>query len=399
MTRWAIVVLGLLTTAAAAWGETIRFDDPLAQRQYYVGQLRFNEAWNALYQRPTLGAVTVAVLDSGFETGHVDLGANLVAGMNMVDGGGDIGPVNPHGTATSGLPGARSGNGLGISQAAWTAQVLPLRVSNRRDGAAYLSDLASGIRHAADQGARVINVSYGGVQTGILERAARYAYKRGSVTFMAAGNDGQDHNWANHPHLVAVAAVDENSERAVFSSRGKFVDFAAPGVDVTTLNVGGGYADWSGTSFASPLASSVAALVLMANPDLSPAQVLRILKRTAVDLGEAGRDREYGQGLLDAAAAVALALQTPGKWKPRGTPTPDRNSTDVWRDYRGLIVAEGELVQPQGWLAGYSGGEPASDVPEPGAGLLLLIAAGLALGRPRRRHPRTTDPRHVHRPA
>ena len=393
-----ILLAGLCRPADAA---TIQFDDPLAPRQYYHDEMNFPEAWARIYSLERRGDITVAVLDSGFQTSHPDLQGNLLPGLNIVNGSRNVEPVHPHGTGTSGIMGAQSGNDRGISQSAWTADVMPIRISNRPDGAAYLNDIANAIRFAADHGARVINISYGGVDSKEVAKAAKYAYKQGAVVFMAAGNSGFRTNWRNSKYIVAVGSVDENLDHSWFSTYGKFVDFVAPGEDITTLYTDDGYAEWSGTSFSSPIAASVASLVLTANPELTPNQVLKILKKTAIDVSDSGQSdaenrREYGYGLLDAQAAVELALQTKGKlaskYRKMGFDPYMETDWSAWAslstgsDVLSLVGPDdlGELMVPQGFETGFTP-ISVSAVPEVGTGSAMMgMFMLLALSRKRR---------------
>ena len=292
----AIAAVCASATTAAAGGLT--FNDPLLGQQWYLEQLNLPAAWEAVDALPQRGQITVGVLDSGFETAHSDF-SNLLLGdaINIVDYSANLAPVHPHGTGTAGLPGAQSGNALGISQAAWTADVLPIKVSNRSDGAAYLSDLADAVAYAVDHRARVIDISYGGINTSIMEQAARYAHERGALVFMAAGNSGRlENSWNNSPYIVAVGATDQNDNRASFSTYGSFVDFGAPGVSITSLYTDDSFASWNGTSFASPLAASVAAVIWTANPLLSNEQVFDIMTQsTNIQLPVAERDELFSQ--------------------------------------------------------------------------------------------------------
>ena len=389
MLRWGIAAACLVAATAGSVNAAIEFNDPLANQQVYHDQLRFGEAWETIVGQPRRGQVTVAVLDSGFQIDHPDLKVNLVAGINIVDSSLNISPVHPHGTGTSGIPGAGSGNLTGISQTALTANVMPIRITNRPDGAAYINDMARAIRYAADNGARVINISYGGVSNKTIAKAARYAYRRGALTFMAAGNSGTRTKWRNYRHLIAVGSIDQNNVLSEFSTHGRFVDFVAPGEAVTTLYTEDGYEAWSGTSFSSPIAASVGALILTANPELSPSQVLRIMKKTAIDLGKKRRDKEYGYGLPDAEAAVELALLTKGRYRRRYKRMGfDPYVDNVWGDFSGLTdesVLEltsglsSALALPQGFLDTAS--IATRPVPEPGTFILMLLGAALLLGR------------------
>ncbi|MAE65714.1 MAG: hypothetical protein CMJ18_15705 [Phycisphaeraceae bacterium] len=394
--RIALLCLVVVALPSVADGDLLRFDDPLASQQYHHDQMRFGEAWGTIHGLERRGQVTVAVLDSGFETDHDDLGNNLMRGINIIDGSSDVSPVHPHGTGTSGIPGAISGNASGVSQAALTARVLPVRISDRSDGAAYISDIAQAIRFAADAGARIINISYGGVGNRTVAKAARYAYRKGALVFMAAGNSGLRTRWRNYRHIVAVGSIGSDNVRSNFSTYGRFVDFVAPGEQITTLYTDDDYADWDGTSFSSPIVASVASLVLAANLELSPAQVLRILRKTATRLARTrrgrikrGRDKEYGYGLPDAQAAVEMALATRGRYgrklRRRGI---DPYVENDWSPYAGIVsttaarASASALVRPQGILRSTISARPA---PEPGTLMLMLLALVALALRPRRR--------------
>ncbi len=411
-----LAVLGLTGTAR---GAGLQFNDPLTNNQWYLAQLHFNEAWSTISNLQQRGDVTVAVIDSGFQTDHGDLGNNLNGGINIVDNSGNLSPVHPHGTATAGLPGSISGNNFGISQSALFANVMPIRVSNRNDGGAYISDIAKAIKYAADNGARVINISYSGVDHPALENAAAYAWSKGSVVFMAAGNDGLKHNeWANHRHLIAVGASTVTGQLAGFSTKGKFVDLVAPGQGITTLYTDDQFATWSGTSFSSPIAASIAALMLTANPDLSPDQVDVLLRATAIDPASAVKSNRadtrekmrrvknparrqalrrkvqrltakvtsigeaWGAGRIDALAAVEAALRVEGAWSSGGDGNYVPNNPG---DYSGLVAGLSDtLVLPQGFLDGVGLGTAA--IPEPGT--IMLVLGGLTLLARKPRRPR-----------
>lgn len=380
MLRRLLAVLAFLVACSAANAATVSFNDPGERQQWYLDALNFGEAWAQILELPERGRITVAVVDSGFDTEHIDLQRNLAVGrgINIVNGSSNLDPVNPHGTGTIGLLAATSGNGEGIAQAAWTATAIPVRVSNRPDGAAYTTDLANGIRYAADQGARVINVSYSGVHLAALQRAALYAQSKGAVVFMAAGNDGLNHaRWRNHKQLVAVGSTDQDGGVSYFSSRGSFVDLVAPGRNILSLTTRDRTYNWSGTSFASPIAASVASLMLTANPELSPWQVRAILARTATDLGKRGVDDESGFGLINAEAAVAAAIATRGKYTEEVAGRAIKIVANNLDSHAGL-----RLVSQ---LQGIDESSAQVAVPEPGALFMFTTGVVLLHGRPSRR--------------
>jgi thermitase len=379
MIRRALAVLVFILTCSSATAATVSFNDPEQSKQWYLDALNFGEAWAQIVDLPTRGKIYVAAVDSGFDIGHNDMQRNLAVsrGINIVNGSSNLGPINPHGTGTIGLLAATSGNREGITQAAWTAKAIPVRVTNRKDGAAYTTDLANGIRYAADQGARVINVSYSGVHLGALQKAARYAQTKGAVVFMAAGNDGKKHGrWKNHKQLIAVGSTDRDGSVSSFSSRGIFVDLVAPGRDILSLNTNDRTRSWSGTSFSSPIAASVASLMLTANPLLSPWQVRKLLAITATDIGPSGVDIASGYGLINAEAAVAAAIATEGKYTGSIDGTEISIVSNNLGSYSGI-----RLVNQLDIIA--SPNEQAA-VPTPGT-IAIVLCGGIAVfGRPKR---------------
>jgi hypothetical protein len=173
---------------------------------------------------------------------------------------------------------------------------------------AYYSTIASGLTYAADNGARVANVSYSGVAgSSAIMSAAKYMKSKGGLVFVSAGNNNVDENITSDGSMVVVSATTTGDTKASFSSWGNFVTLSAPGTGIMTTDKSGGYSTWQGTSFSSPLSAGVAALIMSARPDLSSAQVESLLYSTAVDLGAAGRDPVFGYGRVNAAAAVRAA--------------------------------------------------------------------------------------------
>ncbi len=388
-TWWlCVAMIGATIVAGACGAAPIAFNDPLAANQWYLNHMNFGEAWSQVRDLRRRGVVKAAVIDSGFDRRHEDLNGRLLRGINIVEFSQRLGPVHPHGTGTIGPLAARQGNGKGISNAAWVPRVMPIRITNRRDGLAYVSDMARAIRFAANRGVRVINISYSGVHLRAIGRAARYAAKQGAVVFMAAGNDGWYHpGWRNFKWVVAVGSVDSSGDLSYFSSRGDFVDFVAPGEDFKSLLPYDRYADWDGTSFASPIAASVATLMLAANPRLSPGQILAILRRSAIDLDTPGHDPNTGHGLIDAAEAVRQAIEVKGIWrKARGKRL--RRIRNSWKNIRGLIESD---EQSLGGTLALSPVLPVNGsfrvIPEPGSAAVALTATLLILPRRPRRRP------------
>ena len=281
-------------------------NDPYYTKAWHLPKINAPTAWD----QASGSGVTVAILDTGVDATHPDLLGRVVSGWNAVDRGYDTTDINGHGTHVAGVVAASTNNGVGVASIAWSANLMPIRVSNSSDGYAYYSDIATGLTWAADHGARVANISYDATSSSSISSAAQYMNSKGSVVAVAAGNSGSDLGYANNPYMISVSATTSSDLKASWSSFGRYVDVSAPGAGIWTTSRGGGYGSVSGTSFASPATAAVLALIESANSTLAPAQVEDILESSAVDLGTAGYDTYYGAGRIDAAAAVRAALTT-----------------------------------------------------------------------------------------
>ncbi len=280
-------------------------NDPKYASQWHLPLMKAPAAWDY-----TLGdGVVAAVLDTGVDGTHPDFVGKLVPGWNMYDNNADTSDVYGHGTNVAGVIGAAANNAVGVASLAWNTKIMPVRIS-QPDGYAYYSTIASGLTWAADHGARVANISYMVTGSSTVTSAANYFRQKGGLVFASAGNTGAFESTPENPAIISVSATTSTDTKASWSSYGNFVDVAAPGSGILTTARGGDYASVSGTSFSSPAAAAVGALLFSLNPSLSPDQVERLLEETAVDLGTAGWDTFYGHGRVDAQAAVLAALET-----------------------------------------------------------------------------------------
>lgn len=283
-------------------------NDPYFASEYHLTKIGATTAWNT-----TQGAgVTIAILDSGVDTGHPDLAGNMLAGYNFVDNNTNVADVCGHGTAVAGSAAAVSNNGQGVAGVAGQSKILPVRVATPDASGgctAYVSTIVSGITYAADRGARIVNVSYGPlVNSAAIQNAASYLKSKGGLLFVSAGNSGADLATTPTSTMVVVSATDSGDSRTSWSNYGAAVTLAAPGAGIWTTSRGSSYGTWNGTSFSAPVAAGVGALVMAANPALDNQTVENILYSTATDLGAAGRDANFGYGRVDAAAAVKAAV-------------------------------------------------------------------------------------------
>ncbi|MEZ5919441.1 MAG: Ig-like domain-containing protein [Alphaproteobacteria bacterium] len=141
-----------------------------------------------------------------------------------------------------------------------------------------------------------------------MNNATGYLRSKGGVAINSAGNTGAEQFYSDMPNLITVSATDESDQRTSWSSFGNYVDVSAPGINIITTWGPSSYGNTWGTSLSAPLVAGVAALVLAANPALTPDDVETILETSAVDLGNPGWDKYYGHGRVDAAAAVQMAV-------------------------------------------------------------------------------------------
>ena len=320
--------------------------DPLAPKQWHLEQDRATTFWPEF---PALAGPKVAVIDSGLDGGHPEF-AGRIAGARSFVGGNPLTDQQGHGTFVSGLIAAQTNNGVGISGMAFGSQLLVAKVV-RPSRQVSLEAEADAIRWAVDNGARVINLSLGGLRDprdptrdtySPLEAAAiRYAYTRGVVVVAAVGNGDQAPTtpWpyasypAALPHVIGVGALSRDGAVPAFSNRDPiYNDLTAPGEELVStfprqltapraacdeqgysLCGPDEYRTAEGTSFAAPQVTAAAALLLSVRPLLRPDQVAHLLTRSAADLTASNgcrqcpplRDSYSGWGRLDVERALA----------------------------------------------------------------------------------------------
>ncbi len=277
-------------------------NDPYFGSQWHLSNIEAPLAWAS-----TQGAgIKIAILDTGVDGTHPDLAGRMLPGYNFYDNNTNTSDVYGHGTAVAGSAAATVNNGAGVASVAGQASIIPVRIS-APDGYAYWSTIAQGLTWAADNGADVANISYAVTGSAAVQSAANYMRGKGGLVVVSAGNSGVLESVAPTNAMITVSATDSGNQRASWSSYGGYVTISAPGVGIYTTNRGGGYGAWSGTSFSSPVTAGVVGLMMAVNRLLAPADVEGLLYKTALDLGAAGRDIEYGWGRVNAAAAVQAA--------------------------------------------------------------------------------------------
>ncbi len=384
--------------------------DPYTSGQYALARVQAFGAWE--YETGYSSRVTVAFIDTGIDGTHPDLSSKLAGTSRHIDPDtlavSDNQPPTPacnHATRGAGIAAASSDNALGMAGISWGAGLLSLKVFNNSDCTSVCADNAGtnscstsefAIAAALDDviplqgtagiGKVIVNISLGslGSCSTALQASVDSAVNAGLLIFAAAGNEaiGYIDSPANCAGVKAVAATDESDYIAAFSNSDSTMTYkgiAAPGVALLTADLNGGYASASGTSFASPMAAGLAALVWSAKPSYTPAQVFDVMKNSADDLGAAGPDRDYGWGRINALKALRLAStgskDSAVSRKASAYPNPFRPKTQALvtftvpdSDLAGgaevkVYTSEGELVKKldsMAWDGRNSAGEPAA---------------------------------------
>ena len=306
LTSLAICSVSLVASCLAIAPPVHAAADPLLAQQWGLFAIGADRVWTT-----TTGQdVIVAVVDSGSGP-HPDLAENLLPGRSIIgtvesQDGRDI-DASGHGTHVAGIIAAVANNGIGGSGVAPNAKILPIQVLDQA-GQGDARDVAAGVRFAADNGARVINLSLGGAtESSSLTQAITYANDKGVLVVAAAGNGGaaDKPKWpASLDLTLAVTAVDQANNATSFDQRGDYIDLSAPGANIVST-AKGDYVTLSGTSMAAGFVAGAAALLFAAEPRVTNAQVRDILLRTATDIGEPGRDVTFGAGLINMVAALA----------------------------------------------------------------------------------------------
>jgi hypothetical protein len=321
--------------------------DPLVPKQYYLAQDHAFDAFAG--DLPTLSPVRVAIIDSGIDGGHPEFRGRVAISRSWV-GGSALTDEEGHGTFVAGMIAAALNNNEGIAGIAFPAQLVVAKIA-RSDQTIDVRDEAAAIRWAADMGARVINLSIGGLRdpfnprrdtfSRLEAKAIEYAVRRGAVLVAAVGNSDEAPQtpWpyasypAALPHVIGVSALTPTGNVPLFSDRDRiYNDVSAPGQEIYStmpraltsfrpLCQNQGYSDCgpdefrhaAGTSFAAPQVAAAAALLFALKPTLQSDQVMNIIERSTTDVNASNgckqcpllRDTFSGWGRLDVAKAIA----------------------------------------------------------------------------------------------
>jgi len=281
----------------------------------YASWVNAEQGWEIA----TKSSTPIAVLDSGLNP-HPDLPVPKLT-YNAVSQNNNITDLSGHGTLVTGTLCGLANNGIGNAGVVWDCNLMFVRISELASGSASHSDMARAITYAADKGAKIISLSYGGVDSVTKKNAVDYAYNKGCVILAATGNESSSSVLTPvvypgaYNNVLGVGALGSAATRASYSNGGAGLDIMAGGSWYST-NASGSYSAWSGTSCATPVAAGIVALVWDMLPQYTNAQIMQFMKTYAKDIGTPGWDAQTGYGVADMGILLAKARELSGTTPP-----------------------------------------------------------------------------------
>ncbi|MFZ9028029.1 MAG: S8 family serine peptidase [Crocinitomicaceae bacterium] len=289
------------------------FSNSFSNGQWALYQIDAPQAWDI-----STGSsdVVVAVTDNAININHPDLVNKMVPGWDAVDNDNDPSPCGGndgfHGSHVSGIVGAETNNNIGVASIGYNVSIMPVKIGDCNTGS--LTSGYDGIIWAADNGADVINMSWGGGGSSTYgQNVCNYAWNLGSILIAAAGNDGTSQQFypAAYNNVVAVASTTSGDSKSGFSQYGTWVDISAPGSSILSTNEGTGYQITQGTSMASPLVAGLVGLMISHAPSAPQQEVVNCLLSTAdnIDGINPSYAGQLGSGRINAYQALLCMNQ------------------------------------------------------------------------------------------
>lgn len=283
-------------------------NDQYYSQQWHLSKIKAAQAWDI---STGSSAIKVAITDDAFVTTHPDLTNKLLPGRDVADGDNNVNPGGAndgaHGTHVAGIAGAQTNNSIGVASIGFNTSIIPVKIARDSDGTLVAG--YTGITWAADNGAHVINMSWGSEQGGTYgQNVINYAWNKGCILVAAAGNDNVETMFypAAYNNVIAVAATNSSDQKASFSQYGTWIDVSSPGVNILSTFPSTSYNNMSGTSMASPLVAGLVGLMWSVNPSASQNAVVNCLLTSTDDIS--AQNPQYvgklGTGRINAQKAL-----------------------------------------------------------------------------------------------
>lgn len=378
-------------------------NDPEFSNQWNLSKINMPSAWNISTGSTN---ISIAVIDTGVDWSHPDLADNIWLNPNETENGLDSDnngyiddirgwdfvtqtncypgedctgtPDNDpmdfhgHGTAVSGIASAVTDNGVGIAGAGWKVKIMALRAGYARagdgKGELLVSDAANAIRYAADNGADIINLSWGGEFSSTIKNSIDYAANKDVLIIGAAGNEGNDTKYypASLNNVLSVGGTNSSDSRWASSNFGSRVNISAPANNIYTTSVNNSYTTASGTSLSAPLVAGVAGLVKSKYPSINRKNLTNRLVSNGIDIGSIGigprlngvsftPTKRHPEGsLIRAKGQASVYLIREGKRV--GIPSPNVLTNRYrWNDVNNVSYAE-LISYPRAGVLGFKDG-------------------------------------------
>ncbi|RFU66700.1 S8 family peptidase [Peribacillus glennii] len=276
--------------------------------QWHLTKIGMPAVWRDV--EPKNKSIKVAVVDSGVAKSHPDLNGQLLNGYDTYAEDNDPEDTVGHGTAVSGVIAAKTNNGIGVAGISPFTKIIPVRAADSQN--ISLADSVAGIYYAIRRGANIINLSYGSYQPSEMEFDAVYeAFRKKIIVVAASGNDkGKLTYPAAYPTVISVGSTGTSDKVSEFSGYGELLDLVAPGENIGTTLRSGEYGPLTGTSFAAPVVSGLAAVILSVAANLNPLEVQYLLEKGAKKLSKSdnGWNTTAGFGRVDAIGTFKTPL-------------------------------------------------------------------------------------------
>lgn len=277
-------------------------NDYYYSKQWYLPATNVSKAWDSFSFK---NEIKVAVIDSGVDASHPELAGKVLKGYDFVNNDSNPADDHGHGTAVAGIIAAIANNGDGVAGINPNVKIIPIKISDST-GEATVENAVKGIHYAMQQGADIINMSYGSAYYSDIESEALWAaFDQGITLIAAAGNSSTSDPFypASYTPVISVSATNKAKSLASFSNRGDMIDVAAPGEEIYALHLNGGYVVTDGTSFSSPVVAGIASLLKSKDLTLSPMYI-----EWALGLGASNGKwiPDTGYGIVDAYNSLQL---------------------------------------------------------------------------------------------